>query len=516
MIMKKIIAQVLFMFVAIGVLFYQSDKTEVSAAEGTYYQSSLPVTAASDIEILSGNFEPTACGESGELDSQQVELINDELTFNVGASSSTGIATWFNNLTSGYNDASINGDRNSFDEVSEALDFAVSGNLTINLKTEEYASGIQITFEEIVIGHETINSTDKWWFGQTCGQHTRDCDGPNTVLIIGHTNNEETVYASVECNNISGNNVKINAITLVDEANSYANTLSDIESAFSSLSTSGQKLKLSGYETGYECITNHVQGYSQYSTGDKIYSIITHSVKTTSYAHIVIGETGSSQQMGFKTYMSEWRHPGGIQVIGDYLLVPTEEDSSAYVTVYDMRSLAVGELRRVESFSFSVSHKAGGIGITNYTDKNGNEKYVLLVANLDGDDSVYYIYQADATNGIETADFSYVGEFPITRDYQGFGLVTDSEDNIYLMGLYSEQSGLTYVDYAYLYQIDTTTWSLSSEIGSSHLKSSGVGLTGVHFRYGAGVYVTEDGSLGLYATERNISSSGTLTINYWN
>ena len=54
--------------------------------------------------------------------------------------------------------------------------------------------------------------------------------------------------------------------------------------------------------------------------------------------------------------------------MGDYLLVPSEQDASAHIALYDLRSLAVKELRRVETFDLAVSHKAGALGITSYED----------------------------------------------------------------------------------------------------------------------------------------------------
>lgn len=66
-------------------------------------------------------------------------------------------------------------------------------------------------------------------------------------------------------------------------------------------------------------------------------------------------------------------------------------------------SLAVKELRRVETFDLAVSHKAGALGITSYEDKNGIEYYVMIVAHLDGENTVYHVYRALASNGIENA-----------------------------------------------------------------------------------------------------------------
>lgn len=218
------------------------------------------------------------------------------------------------------------------------------------------------------------------------------------------------------------------------------------------------------------------------------------------------------------SYLQNWRHPGGVQVMGDYLLVPSEQDASAHIALYDLRSLAVKELRRVETFDLAVSHKAGALGITSYEDKNGIEYYVMIVAHLDGENTVYHVYRALASNGIENARFSEVGSFESDKDFQGFGLITeDGTNDIYMIGLWSPSEGVTFADYAYLYQLNTETWTIGEALQQIHMVSVGgmAGMMGVHFRYGANVYVADDGTLTLSATERNSVLGSSLATNDW-
>ena len=221
---------------------------------------------------------------------------------------------------------------------------------------------------------------------------------------------------------------------------------------------------------------------------------------------------------GFKTYLQNWQHPGGVQSIGDYLLVPSEHDNQAHIALYDMRTLSVQELRRVETFDLTVEHKAGALGITSYKDADGTEYYLLLVAHLDGENSVYHAYRAPAANGLEQATFEKVGSFPLDKDFQGFGLVTEAETGkVYMIGLWSPSEGATFADYAYLYELNTQNWTLGEALEERHLTSQGgfPGVMGVHFRYGAGVLVTPDQNLMLYASERNTVLGSVLAINDW-
>lgn len=281
----------------------------------------------------------------------------------------------------------------------------------------------------------------------------------------------------------------------------------------------GVQSNLEGFPGSYDPTVNHIQGYAQYDSCDHTrYSILTHSVGTAPYAHIVAGPKTGSDKWGFKTYLQNWRHPGGVQVMGDYLLVPSEQDASAHIALYDLRSLAVKELRRVETFDLAVSHKAGALGITSYEDKNGIEYYVMIVAHLDGENTVYHVYRALASNGIENARFSEVGSFESDKDFQGFGLITeDGTNDIYMIGLWSPSEGVTFADYAYLYQLNTETWTIGEALQQIHMVSVGgmAGMMGVHFRYGANVYVADDGTLTLSATERNSVLGSSLATNDW-
>ena len=214
----------------------------------------------------------------------------------------------------------------------------------------------------------------------------------------------------------------------------------NVRGAFSALPVNGSLTNLQGIPGSYDVVSCHVQGYTQYesSKGDR-YALLTHSVSTAPYAHIVAGTKNGNTKYGFKTYQKNWRHPGGIQGIGDYLLVPTEESNEAHISLYDLRSLPVQELRRVETFDLAVNHKAGALGITTYKDTTGTEYYLLVVAHLDESNSVYHIYRAPVAGGLENASFSEVGSFGFQKDFQGFGLITEESTNdVYLIGLWSQ------------------------------------------------------------------------------
>lgn len=497
-----------------------------SLARMTYRTNNVEFTSTGDIYIVDGSFcindlritsgqDPDGANYIGQV----IPLANGQLTFRVGRSGSSNVAEWFNNQMSGYNNGSVNGDRTTFDHTADKLNFAFVGDLSLTVQTADNQEGLEVTFPEIGIAQGSTTFSNNWWFGQVSGQHTHDGDGDETMLAFGSTAEGKTVYASFLRGGNGTNEITLNAIDVISEARETANKISNVESTFAELPVNGTKVTLNGFPGSYDPTVNHIQGYTPYvnQDGDE-YSILTHSVSTASYAHIVAGLKNGDSKTGFKTYLEGWRHPGGVQVIGDYLFVPTEQDTSAHVNLYDLRSLSVGELRRVESFDISVEHKAGALAVTQYEDANGTAYFVLIIAHLDGENSVYHIYRAEATNGIESAEFVEIGNFTFDKDFQGFGLVTEAETNkIYMIGLWSPSEGATFADYAYLYQLDTASWSLSEELQQIHLTSigGGIGVLGVHFRYGASVLVKDDGSLVLSATERNSVLGSGLAVNEW-
>lgn len=492
----------------------------------TYRDNAVVLSSTTGSSILSGTFQISdLCITPGQDPNQEnyigktYTLNNHEFHFQVGRSGSEEVAEWFNERFSGYNDDSINGDRTTFDHTAGELNFAFMGDLTLEVSTSEYPNGISVTFPDVVFAQGSTLFSNNWWFGQLEGQHTLDSDGPERMLVFGSDAYDNQVFASFERGGNDTNEVTLCALTIVDEPRQSAQQLADVQAAFADLPIQGNQVDLSGFPGSYDPVVNHIQGYAQYESMDgEPYAILTHSVGTAEYAHIVIGTKQGDEKLGYKTYLKDWRHPGGIQTIGDYLLVPNEQETSATIALYDLRALTVGELRRVESFNLQVNHKAGALGITSYEDEQGNAYYVLIVAHLDGANSIYYVYQASAENGIESAEFQQVGSFALDKDFQGFGLVTESGTNrIYMIGLWSTTEGASYADYAYLYELDTDTWSLGEELNSRHLVSTGggAGVMGVHFRYGAGVSVSENGELTVSATERNSVLGSDLATNDW-
>jgi len=525
--MKRCVKKLLCLLIIAAVLTLTVNAEDASTYM-TYRQNVVELTAAEGLTITSGSFVVTEFSISDGQDPDgknqvgQTHILQDEtFTFEVGRKGSAAVASWFNNRFSGYNDPSVNGDRTTFDQTAGDLNFAFVGDLSLVVTSTEYPQGLSVTFPSVAFAQGNTAFRNNWWFAQLNGQHTRDSDGPDTLLAFGSTPSGETVFASF-LRGGSGNGVNevfLESITVAESARERPYEAADVITAFHNLPVDGSLCNLEGFPGSYDPTVNHIQGYGLYNTKDGLpYVILTHSVSSAPYAHIVAGPKLENAKWGFKTYLQDWRHPGGIQVIGDYVLVPSEHESSAHIALYDLRTLSVEQLRRVEEFDLAVDHKAGALGITSYRDANGTEYYVLIVAHLDGVKSVYHVYRAPAAGGIEMAEFTEVGSFPYDKDFQGFGLITEKGTNdIYMIGLWSPTEGATFADYAYLYRLDTDNWTISEALDSIHMVSTGglSGMMGVHFRYGASTYVDRSGLMTLSATERNSVLGSSLATNDW-
>ena len=86
-----------------------------------------------------------------------------------------------------------------------------------------------------------------------------------------------------------------------------------------------------------------------------------------------------------------------------------------------------------------------------------------------------------------------------------------------MIGLWSPNEGVSFADYAYLYQLDTENWKLGEELSQRHLVSDGgaPGMLGVHFRLRGRRAGHTAKTADAFATERNTFLSGTNARNDW-
>lgn len=272
--MKKILKRLFCLAIAVVMLM------STAGAEGTstymaYRSNAVTISAADGLGIVSGTFvikdlsitngqDPDGRNYVGQVHT----LENGEFTFSVGRSASESVASWFNSKISGYNDPSVNGDRTTFDQTADDLNFAFVGDLNLVVDTADDPQGLSVTFPDVVIAQGSTLFRNNWWFGQHSGQHTRDSDGPDTVLAIGSTTEGRTVYASFLRGGNEVNEISLEAIHVVEAAADSANKVVDVKNKFAALPIDGVQSNLEGFPGSYDPTVNHIQGYAQYDSCD--------------------------------------------------------------------------------------------------------------------------------------------------------------------------------------------------------------------------------------------------------
>jgi hypothetical protein len=476
---------------------------EVKILSGTFTVTELSITSGQDKDGLNHVGDVHTLGEGGD----------HKFRFRVGRKGSSQVADWFNDR--------VPGNRTTFNHTAGELNFAFIGTLNLIVSGSGFGQNQKnVSFDNVAFAQGHTVASNNWWFGGKTAQNTHDGDYPESVICFGRDENDKEVVASF----MRGVDTAVSVVCFlsvsgVDEPKFLSNKISgDVTAQFNRLLSDGNLLELTGRAVSYDVGKCHFQGFTQY--GSAPYFLATYNVLTADYAHIISADEAYGAS-GYATYGQGWRHPGGIQTIGDYLLVPSEKDDESLIAMYDLRGVCVKELPRVEQFLLQLEHKAGCLGIVTYADPSSRlDEYYLLIV---GDGATYHVYKSQNDTAVKLPDakFNPVGSFTLKDgkkdiDCQGFGLVTGGDDpRVYMIALMTFDLGTGNEDWGYLYEIDTTTWQ-PKELVSRHFYSKGglPGLDGVHFRWGAGIQVTENGQLVLLATARNLIH-GTLFANCW-
>jgi len=299
-------------------------------------------------------------------------------------------------------------------------------------------------------------------------------------------------------------------------AESYLSTkVEDVAGKFNALPKTGCHEKLENLPYYSNIGVDHVQGYTQYQNGDNLYFIFTHSLDSRESGRIVMIKNMKTLHKEIHT-QTDWNHPGGIQAVGKYLFVPCEKAEKSIISVYDLDSSNLDKVKQIE-----CSHKAGSLGITDFV-ISSIPYYLLLV----GASSTYHAYISEIkSSAMAEQSFKKVGSFSLDNisgkklDCQGFGLVTDTQNQVHMIALMPHASGATYADWGYLIKINPTTSGVNYEyLGQNrHFTNKGgvSGTYGSHFRWGAGIRVTPDGRLVILATSRNIIAGTYLNTTSW-
>jgi hypothetical protein len=300
--------------------------------------------------------------------------------------------------------------------------------------------------------------------------------------------------------------------------------IDNVEKQFDSISITGSKLNLKASGPNVNLAESHVQGVAIYMN----YYIASHNDKGYSKGIYMILDGKNSYQL--ETYDEHFNHPGGIQIIGDYLIAAVEnsDHDAAHIRLYDMSKMCLNTDPKIypeiekEFDLYTPSRGAGAVGITSY--ERENKEYFLLCT---FDSAHLYFYHQEIPSGKTLPQIKFTHSPVVQKvpnysqsSYTSLTLLTDISGIVYLIGLRVEGEESSYKDIADLYRLDTEKLSkgesnVAKLIRSRQLKTvhgSIIGIDGIHFRWGSGVKICSSHNLKLLATQRNFTG-GELDIN---
>ncbi len=217
------------------------------------------------------------------------------------------------------------------------------------------------------------------------------------------------------------------------------------------------------------------------------------------------------------TPVADYVHPGGFQIIGSYIAVPVYNDDNAAILFYNYKK----GMQYAGRFD-TGKEKAYCVGITNTTDKAGNEFYVMAVVSDNKGRSVdFYRMPSGALLSDGKFEFKPIGTWKNGKDINkkqwqpdkkwnnypnSMSLLADESGNVYLLGLKTNGLGGFGKDLADLYQIDLDKPAneMVTKLASFHAK-----LEEPAFRWGASASVTSDTRIRIVVSERNIRNGNT-------
>ena len=297
--------------------------------------------------------------------------------------------------------------------------------------------------------------------------------------------------------------------------------VTDVEGTFDKLSKKGSLFTLTDNPGDINIAVGHVQGIAYYPhpIQEEAYYILSHS-GSDGKGLIMCMEAISKRWFNFrcggaaKEDMDE--HPGGIQIIGDYLVVPVEKyrdkgkivDSK--VRLYSLLKMGLGENGGIEAKLANPclvnrpGRSAGAAAIVSVPPGTaGAVTHILAVY----DQAVVDFYTAKSTGALEDAAFVPKATSTIETEgaYNSISLLLGENNKIYLIGLKTTKSK----EYADLYEVDASLPEVKPmtlirrDCRFFATRGAIKGPLGTSFRWGSGIYQLGDGKFGLYATQRN-------------
>lgn len=296
--------------------------------------------------------------------------------------------------------------------------------------------------------------------------------------------------------------------------------------------------------------SHHIQSYTFYDRG-KGFHIFDANQTYNGQIYIAEGEKGGTQVTRFNT---GFPHPGGMQIIGDYLLVGMEKGNAGAVYMYDLTRVyqhpgsCCGTKKNqppsnpVNLLNTTGKSSASAVGITNVSASRefsssdpfkdsyshgplSGIRYVMAVHTY-GKSVALYISKPGVTLADPSRlDFKQLTSFAATNSYDSMALLSQPDGSVWMMGFRSYYTAhpATFQDYADLWRLTTISsgevYIINQFVEARNFKTvSGTsGVNGPHFRWGPGLNISGSDRLRLNVPETNWGTAPgrKVTVNWF-
>ncbi|MCH7677620.1 hypothetical protein IH879_22105 [candidate division KSB1 bacterium] len=257
------------------------------------------------------------------------------------------------------------------------------------------------------------------------------------------------------------------------------------------------------HATGFGRLKRHLQGVA---IRDSIATVTTSTVDG-----LILTSKNDSPASDFsyqgKKLVPDFNHPGGIQTIGSYAVVPVYNDQTTEVQFYEDTQ----ELKKAEHLTIRLNKRVYSVGISDAADEKGD--FYLLALGVDSKGKVFDFYRSQPNLALNHQDcrFKFLKNSKFKKEGypNSISLLADEANNLYFLGLHTTgrlaSLGLG-KDWADLYQINLqeSGQKMFKKIANFHA----ICHKGPAFRWGGSARVTSDSTISIFVCERNVQKSG--------
>lgn len=285
--------------------------------------------------------------------------------------------------------------------------------------------------------------------------------------------------------------------------------LADVPQAFAAVATKGHQIDIAGDPFLGIDAQSHVQGVARY----KQWWILSYSHLISDHGYLLAIDADRRQLVSkVATPATKLDHPGGIQMCGEFLVVPVEKCASgekgSQILLYDLSKFDGHTWPAPRVIVERSARRCGAAGITLIEYPAFGAFPVHLVVGHDNGRLHFYYSNGQPLDGafVHFEDCFHT-EIP-NAGTEAVALVTGWDRRPYLIALRSAWSWAhaCFEDHVALYAIDLEHGRLAQIGDARHLVTDHgaiVGASGVHLRWGAGIRVVSERAIEVLATQQH-------------